>query len=177
LIKKKTHLVSDGLNCINGESNKAYGWTYNQGVILGGLIDVFKHTLNIEYLNTGFRVASAAMDLMKDKNGVFGEICKKPCVMDSSQRIFKGIFARYLKYFTEEMKKFDRNQTFVQKVDNFFQYNINFVLNDKQNALAWKSCSGFGVGLVWQSETELYSVVEYTTTFSVIELLLTQKNK
>jgi predicted alpha-1,6-mannanase (GH76 family) len=88
------NLVNDGLNssCVN---NGQTTWTYNQGVILGGLTDLYKVTGDSNYLNQATAIADAAIVTLVDGNGVLREPCESGgCGGDGPQ--FKGIFIRYL---------------------------------------------------------------------------------
>jgi len=89
------NLVNDGLNgCVNNGSTT---WTYNQGVILGGLTDLYKVTGDITYLNQATLIANAAVANLIDGNGILREPCESgDCGGDGPQ--FKGIFIRYLAY-------------------------------------------------------------------------------
>ena len=89
-------LINDGLttSCANnGETT----WTYNQGVILGGLTDLYKVTGDSNYLNQATSIATAATEFLVDGNGILREPCESGnCGSDGPQ--FKGIFVRYLAY-------------------------------------------------------------------------------
>jgi hypothetical protein len=91
------NLVNDGLNgCANnGETT----WTYNQGVILGGLTDLYKVTGNITYLNQATAIASAAIATLVNSSGILVEPCggDGDCGGGDAPQ-FKGIFVRYLAY-------------------------------------------------------------------------------
>jgi predicted alpha-1,6-mannanase (GH76 family) len=89
------NLVNDGLNgCAN---NGQTTWTYNQGVILGGLTDLYKVTGDITFLNQATAIANATIATLVDGNGVLREPCESgDCGGDGPQ--FKGIFIRYLAY-------------------------------------------------------------------------------
>jgi predicted alpha-1,6-mannanase (GH76 family) len=90
------NLVNDGLNgCVN---NGGTTWSYNQGVILGGLTDLYKVTGDVSYLNQAIAIANAATtsSTLVDANGVLREPCEPNCGGDGPQ--FKGIFIRYLAY-------------------------------------------------------------------------------
>ncbi len=89
------NLVNDGLSsCVN---NGQTTWTYNQGVILGGLVDLYKTTGFGLYLTQAVAIADAATTTLIDTNGVLREPCEpSSCGGDGPQ--FKGIFIRYLAY-------------------------------------------------------------------------------
>jgi predicted alpha-1,6-mannanase (GH76 family) len=90
------NLINDGLNgCVN---NGQTTWSYNQGVILGGLTDLYKVTGDVTYLNQAVSIANAAISsaTLVDANGILREPCEPNCGGDGPQ--FKGIFIRYLAY-------------------------------------------------------------------------------
>ncbi len=85
-------LVNDGLaSCRN---NGGQTWTYNQGVLLGGLVDLASATNDASLLTRASAVAKAAMTKLVDGYGVLREPCEPSCGADGSQ--FKGIFMRHL---------------------------------------------------------------------------------
>jgi predicted alpha-1,6-mannanase (GH76 family) len=96
------NLVNDGLDgCVN---NGGTTWTYNQGVILGGLTDLYKVTGNSSYLTQAMAIASAAINHLVDGNGVLVEPCEAgDCGGDGTE--FKGIFQRNLTYLYDEARQ------------------------------------------------------------------------
>ena len=87
-------LVNDGLTaaCAN---NGGTTWTYNQGVILGGLAGLYQITGDRAYLREGEIIADAALSALTDPAGILTEPCE-PFGCDGDQTQFKGIFVRYL---------------------------------------------------------------------------------
>ncbi|HWY78189.1 MAG TPA: glycoside hydrolase family 76 protein, partial [Verrucomicrobiae bacterium] len=86
------NLINDGLNaCTNNGQNT---WTYNQGVILGGLTELYKTTGDTNYLNQAMAIADAAITTLVDQYGVLQEPCPNCGGGDLPQ--FKGIFIHYL---------------------------------------------------------------------------------
>ena len=90
-------LVNDGLTaaCAN---NGGTTWTYNQGVILGGLAALFQITGDRAYLREGEIIADAALSALTDPAGILTEPCE-PFGCDGDQTQFKGVFVRYLHEF------------------------------------------------------------------------------
>jgi predicted alpha-1,6-mannanase (GH76 family) len=103
-------LVNDGLDdsCAN---NSDVTWTYNQGVILAGLAELYRATGNQSLLHTAERLATAAIGELTP-GGVLAEPCEGGerreggdggdgggCAarLDSNTQAFKGIFVRDLK--------------------------------------------------------------------------------
>jgi predicted alpha-1,6-mannanase (GH76 family) len=88
------NLVNDGLDsaCQNNHRNT---WTYNQGVILGGLSALAKQTGDAKLLERAQSIASAAISQLADKDGILHDSCEPSrCGNDAVQ--FKGIFVRNL---------------------------------------------------------------------------------
>lgn len=93
-------LINDGLDndCRN---NGLQTWTYNQGVVLGGLAELYRATGNADLLTSARRIANAALDNLTNKDGILIEDggCDTQaghCGTDGQQ--FKGVFMRNLRY-------------------------------------------------------------------------------
>jgi predicted alpha-1,6-mannanase (GH76 family) len=86
-------LVNDGLTSAC-QNNGGQTWTYNQGVILGGLAELFRATGDASLLVTAERIANAATSSLVTADGILQEPCAATCSGDSVQ--FKGPFTRYL---------------------------------------------------------------------------------
>jgi predicted alpha-1,6-mannanase (GH76 family) len=86
-------LVNDGLHgCAN---NGGTTWTYNQGVILGGLAELSRVTGDGQYIAQARRIADAAIAALVYPDGIAREPCE-PSGCDGDQQIFKGVFAQGL---------------------------------------------------------------------------------
>jgi predicted alpha-1,6-mannanase (GH76 family) len=88
------NLVNDGLDaqCHNNHRNT---WTYNQGVILGGLSALARQTGNPKLLERAQTIAVAAITKLADQDGILHDTCEPArCGNDAVQ--FKGIFVRNL---------------------------------------------------------------------------------
>jgi predicted alpha-1,6-mannanase (GH76 family) len=85
--------INDGLTsqCTN---NNGTVWSYNQGVILGGLVELNKAAPNSSLLTTASAIAKAAIKALSDSSGVLHDPCEPNCGADGSQ--FKGVFMRNL---------------------------------------------------------------------------------
>lgn len=94
-------LVNDGLtggpsnNGTNCQNNGETTWTYNQGVVLGGLAALHKASPNVTLLQSGIRIANAVMEHLTTTSGVLDE----PSIGDRDQQSFKGIFMLHLSRF------------------------------------------------------------------------------
>lgn len=127
------NLVNDGLTT-NGTcaNNGQTTWTYNQGVILGGLVDLYKSTGNAAYLTKAQAIADSAISHLVNAQGILKEPCEPSCGADGPQ--FKGIFMRNLVYLHETQNK--------QAYQDFITKNADSIwLNDRnasnQFGLMW----------------------------------------
>ena len=87
--------INDGLDdqCAN---NHKTTWSYNQGVVLGGLAELHGQTHDAKLLDEANAIAEGTLsnpDLV-DKQGILHEPCEPDCGADGTQ--FKGIFMRNL---------------------------------------------------------------------------------
>jgi predicted alpha-1,6-mannanase (GH76 family) len=83
--------INDGLDgkCHN---NGFTVWTYNQGVIIGALIELSKASFDTSYIQIANKIAWAGIHKLTNTNGILHDPCEKGCGGDVSQ--FKGIFSR-----------------------------------------------------------------------------------
>ena len=87
-------LVNDGLDaaCHN---NGRTTWSYNQGVVLGGLTALGRADHKADRMAAAKKIATAAVTKLVDADGVLHDAkCEPACGEDAVQ--FKGIFARNL---------------------------------------------------------------------------------
>jgi predicted alpha-1,6-mannanase (GH76 family) len=93
-------LINDGLkiegtgktaSCTN---NGQTTWTYNQGVVLGGLVELAAADHDLMLRVAAQKIAAAAVTQLVDENGVLHDPCEPKCGADGVQ--FKGIFVRNL---------------------------------------------------------------------------------
>lgn len=88
-----SHLIDDGLR--DCQNNGGPTWTYNQGVILGGLTDLYRVTGEKYYLQEAEAIADAVLRLLVNEKGILVEPCEASGC-DSNGAQFKGIFMRNL---------------------------------------------------------------------------------
>jgi predicted alpha-1,6-mannanase (GH76 family) len=88
------HLVNDGLDA-ECHNNRRTAWTYNQGVILGGLSVLARLSGDAKPLEAAQSIALAAIARLTDLDGILHDSCEPGrCGNDAPQ--FKGIFTRNL---------------------------------------------------------------------------------
>ena len=90
-------LVNDGLtaSCAN---NGGTVWTYNQGLAIGGAVELWRATGNAAPLARARQLADAAMaSPALTRDGILTESCDgATSSCDDNQKQFKGVFMRYL---------------------------------------------------------------------------------
>jgi predicted alpha-1,6-mannanase (GH76 family) len=123
-------LVNDGLSSCKNNGQPAY--TYNQGVVLGGLAELAKATGDKTVLTQARAIADATMATLVDDNGVLREPCEPTCGGDGTQ--FKGIFMRNLSELTAAAPA-PEDRPFLAK-------NADYVWNAARNG-------SDQIGLVW----------------------------
>jgi predicted alpha-1,6-mannanase (GH76 family) len=124
-------LVNDGLTpaCAN---NGGTTWTYNQGVILGGLAALFEITGDRDYLRQGESIANATLSKLvtpasAHPPGILVEPCERTSGgCDGDQAQFKGIFVRYLHDFCRPSRQ--------PAYEAFILANARSVWRNNQNA-------------------------------------------
>jgi len=96
------NLVNDGLRIDGGQqgagtctSNGRTTWSYNQGVVVGGLVELAKLNSDPSLIGTAHNIATSAITSLVDSNGILHDSCEPArCGADAPQ--FKGIFVRNL---------------------------------------------------------------------------------
>ena len=98
LINMTSYKVSDGAT-VNCTPDDIYGPTYNAGVMLGGLAEMYKVTNITGYYELGYKLANGIFDNYCDGNGILVEPCEPNC--DDDALMYKGIFVRNLRYLID----------------------------------------------------------------------------
>jgi predicted alpha-1,6-mannanase (GH76 family) len=130
------HLINDGLTpgCKN---NLQATWSYNQGVILGGLTEMWRLTGDRGYLASAEQLAEAAMTRMVYATGVFRDVCDtwgSGCTGDAE--IFKGMFAQGL------ARLYNADRANKPQYLDFLQLSADSIWNNSRDAQN-------GLGLKW----------------------------
>lgn len=114
--------INDGLTDTCQNNNDTV-WSYNQGVILGALVELSSATANATYIPTANAIALAAIDALSDANGILHDPCEPNCGADGAQ--FKGVFMRNLRVL-QLASPDERFRTFVERnADSIWAYDRN----------------------------------------------------
>lgn len=124
--------INNGVNLETCRSDNGIVWSYNQGVILGGLLELYRAAPDKAYLLMAERIALAGIKFLSDSDGILHDPCEPNCGGDGPQ--FKGIFMRNLQRLQLEVPN-NRFKTFINE-------NANSIwLNDR--------APGNQLGLLW----------------------------
>jgi predicted alpha-1,6-mannanase (GH76 family) len=123
-------LVNDGLDS-NCRNNGKPTWTYNQGVLVGGLVDLYKSTNDPKLLKQAQAIADASIKTLAPK-GILREVCEPRCGDDGAQ--FKGVFMRNLSLLYQVSPK--------ETYRNFIMKNAMSILANRHRSYFGLSWSG-----------------------------------
>lgn len=126
------NLVNDGLNrqCRN---NGQPTWTYNQGVLIGGLVELYKSTKDVALLRQADAIANATITNSKlAPKGILREPCEPDCGKDGAQ--FKGVFMRNLSALYRVSPKSSYRAFILRNADTIWTQNRN---HKHQFGLIW----------------------------------------
>jgi predicted alpha-1,6-mannanase (GH76 family) len=150
------HLINDGLrNCQNSNGTI---WTYNQGIILGGLTEMYRISHDHAYLSLAEDIADATVSTMIDENGVLQDPCEinSDCGGDGPQ--FKGIFMRNLATLNEESKKPD--------YQHFMLYNAQSIIHNN-------STPAYEFGLRWSGPVDHIDAARQSSALDALIVAMT----
>lgn len=152
------NLINDGLGTTNGHTtatscrnNGQAIWSYNQGVVLGGLAELSKANSDPSIPAAAQKIAMAAVTFLVDANGILHDPCEPNCGADGNQ--FKGIFVRNL---------VDLYGTYPQAAYKSF-------VNDNANAI-WAKSQGtnFQFGQVWSGPFDAGNAASQSSALDAI---------
>jgi predicted alpha-1,6-mannanase (GH76 family) len=151
-------LINDGLGkgrgqnagqaCIN---NGRTTWTYNQGVILGGLAELSAANHDPALTEAAEKIATAAITQLVDENGILHDPCEPRCGADGVQ--FKGIFVRNLVLLDSTHPK--------QIYETFIDRNADTLWEDAQGP-------GFQLGERWSGPFDSSNAASQTSALDVL---------
>jgi len=130
--------VNDGLDTATCKNNRQTVWTYNNGVILGALVELNAAAPNPALLASAQAIADATINpsnKLVTGSGILQESCEPSKSCDGDQFTFKGIFMRNLGYLYSATK----NQAYA----NFISKNADSIWNNDRRT------SDSSLGLYW----------------------------
>lgn len=138
------HLFSDGLDTACHDNHRRK-WTYNQGVVLGGLTELSRIPGHPEALSQAEIIADAAILRLSDNKGILHESCEPTCSGDGTQ--FKGIFIRNLAQLAERTRN--------SRYNEFIRTNAESLIENAQGP-------DHSFGLIWSGPPGTPSSISQT---------------
>jgi predicted alpha-1,6-mannanase (GH76 family) len=129
------NLVNDGLNG-NCANNGDTTWTYNQGVVLSALVELWRGTGDRDHLRRAESIADATIGTLVYPDGVLREP-SEPHLSNKDAHLFKGIFVQGL------ARLYDADRASRPDFGEFLAANADAAWNSGRDARR-------GVGLVWR---------------------------
>lgn len=135
------NLVQDGLDKDSCVPNGAT-FTYNQGVILGGLVELFRATGELDWIDQAEKIADAVTrpgSKLQDGDGILADGCDldKSCKGLDDGTQFKGVFARNLKLLYA-IRPSDQYKTFLQRnAQSIWQKDLHLDQGNCLNGVLW----------------------------------------
>lgn len=118
-------VVNDGLDRTTCTNNGEVVWSYNQGVVLGALVEMFGFEGDRGFLRTAEDIAAAAVERLTGDDGVLRDVCEPDCGADGSQ--FKGVFVRNVQILLGMMGASDG------RLDAFVERNAESIWENDRN--------------------------------------------
>lgn len=132
------NLLNDGLDLETCTSNGKVVFTYNQGVILSGLVELTWATGNKIFNELANTIALSAIAVLAP-NGILAENLCEPNACSGDEQQFKGIFTRNIQFMV--------NRATVMPVDTK-KVLLNFLTTNADSIWAVDQKEG-AIGLVW----------------------------
>ena len=149
-----SHLVIDGLAACRPDLSSPT-WTYNQGVLIGGLVALARMTGSREPLATAQRIAGAVMDSQAlSPHGILRDPCE-PSSCDEDQPLFKGIFMKNLKLLADQIDQAGR-----ASYRQYLRHNAVAVWSNDRR--------GDEFGLSWSGPFDSASTAKQTSALDVL---------
>ena len=147
------HLVIDGLAACRPDLSSPT-WTYNQGVLIGGLVALARMTASQAPLAAAERIAHAVMGSQAlSPRGILRDPCEPSC--DEDQPLFKGIFMKNLKLLADQV-----DQAGGVSYRQYLRHNARAVWSNDRR--------GDEFGLSWSGPFDSASTAKQTSALDVL---------
>lgn len=135
------YLVNDGVTS-NCKNNNGPIWTYNQAVLIGGLVNLWKINNKEIYIDTAVKIALSALDFLTSSD-ILVERSRDGSInnsLNSDQQQFKGIFCRYISSLEQALPPDNLNRirihqflsnNYVNVINNYPDYNFGSLWDKK----------------------------------------------
>ncbi|KAL9104905.1 MAG: hypothetical protein Q9163_000222 [Psora crenata] len=113
--------INDGIDLLTCQNNLGNVWSYNQGVILGALVELNNASPDPSYIDIAVKIANAAIIRLSDAKGIIHESCEPECGADGPQ--FKGIFMRNLQILQRAVSRPEFEQAIIKNAESIWANN------------------------------------------------------
>lgn len=144
--------INDGLTS-ECENNNEVVWSYNQGVLLGGLVELSKIKNDSGLMSVAYNLADSAIKELS-VNNIMHDVCEPDCNNDG---LFKGVFIRNLAELNEANP--EHNYT------KFLQTNADSLWNNNRN-------ENNEVGTVWSGPLQFFSEVSQSAGLDCLNAVI-----
>ena len=145
-------LVNDGLtgSCTN---NGQTVWTYNQGLAIGGALELWRATGDGSLLAEARQLGDAAMSSsVLSPAGILSESCDAAGNCDDNQKQFKGVFMRYLMDLADSTGDASYRTYAQRQADSIWQND-----RDSLNRLGQRWAGGGSTARDWRTQASALS--------------------
>ena len=145
-------LVNDGLtgSCTN---NGQTVWTYNQGLAIGGALELWRATGDGSLLVEARQLGDAAMSSsVLSPGGILSESCDAAGNCDDNQKQFKGVFMRYLMDLADSTGDASYRTYAQRQADSIWQNG-----RDSLNRLGQRWAGGGSTARDWRTQASALS--------------------
>jgi len=80
-------------------------WSYTQGVVLNGLVNLYSISGDAKYLSTSIKLVNGVMELLVEEKAGLKVLKEIAGVVDRDGQLFKGIFVRNLQILLKEVSE------------------------------------------------------------------------
>ena len=153
-------LVNDGLDTSTCRTNGETTWTYNQGVLLGGLVALARGTGDDRYLERARELADASTTSETlNVDGVLTEPCEQSgCDVDAPS--YKGIYVRNLGELNRALEDHPYSEYLIEQASIANDHNRT---QDNEYGLHWAGPIQQVSGATQQSAVDLLAATQWST--------------
>ncbi|EHK96757.1 putative Mannan endo-1,6-alpha-mannosidase DFG5 [Glarea lozoyensis 74030] len=132
------NLINNGLDLNTCQNDGAAVFTYNQGIILGGLTELSWASGDASHIDLANTIAMSAINALTDENGILTEECEATNTCNRDLQQFKGVFGRNIQFMFNRAALTDDIKTTYK---NFLTRNADSIWSndqvDNQLGLDW----------------------------------------
>lgn len=155
------NLLNDGLDISSCKNNNGPVFTYNQGVLLSGLVEMTWSTGNALYNDIANVIATSAIHVLTNSRGILQEVCE-PDSCDGDEQQFKGVLGRNVQFLYNRGTVVDGNDNVIYK--SFLLVNAKAVEGGDDH--------GAKLGLDWTGQKAGHGTVSLQTQSSGLDVIV-----